>query len=92
MLSFVADHLRYMNDLEDRGLLLASGPFVQEGGVVGDGLTILNTSDEAEARHLMENEPLTKHGVRSFELGKWEMREGMIPIRLYLSRRTFDLN
>jgi uncharacterized protein YciI len=40
MLSFVADHLRYMNDLEDRGLLFASGPFVQEGGVVGDGLTI----------------------------------------------------
>jgi uncharacterized protein YciI len=92
MLSFVADHLRYMNDLEDRGLLFASGPFVQEGGVVGDGLTILNTSDEAEARHLMENEPLTKRGVRSFELRKWELREGMIPIRLYLSRRTFDLN
>jgi hypothetical protein len=40
----------------------------------------------------MENEPLTKRGVRSFELRKWEMREGMIPIRLYLSRRTFDLN
>jgi uncharacterized protein YciI len=92
MLSFVADHLRYMNDLEDRGLLFASGPFVQEGGVVGDGLTILNTSDEAEARRLMENEPLTKRGVRSFELRKWELREGMIPIRLYLSRRTFDLN
>jgi len=35
---------------------------------------------------------LTKRGVRSFELRKWELREGMIPIRLYLSRRTFDLN
>ena len=91
MLSFAADHLRYMNDLEDRGLLFASGPFVQKGVVVGDGLTILNTNEEAEARRLMENEPLIKRGMRSFELRKWEMREGMIPIRLHLSRTTFDL-
>jgi uncharacterized protein len=90
MLSFAADHLRYMNDLEDRGLLFASGPFVQKG-VVGNGLTILNTNEEAEARRLMENEPLIKRGMRSFELRKWEMREGMIPIRLHLSRTTFDL-
>ena len=92
MLSFAADHLRYMNDLEDRGLLFASGPFIQEGVVVGDGLTILNTNDEAEARCLMENEPLAKRGMRSFELKRWEMREGMILMRLHLSRTTFDLN
>jgi uncharacterized protein YciI len=91
MLNFAADHLRYMNDLKDRGLPFASGPFIQENVVVGDGLTILNTSDEAEARRLMDNEPFAKRGMRSFELRKWELREGMIPIRLRLSRTIFDL-
>jgi len=36
--------------LEARGALFASGPFVQPGVVFGDGLSILNTDDEAEAR------------------------------------------
>jgi len=38
---FVADHLAYMNALEADGRLWASGPFIQEGVLVGDGLTIL---------------------------------------------------
>jgi hypothetical protein len=40
LLPFVAEHLAYMNHLESSGRLLASGPFVQEGALVGDGLTI----------------------------------------------------
>ena len=38
MLPHVAEHLRYMNRLETEGFLFfASGPFVQEGVLVGDG-------------------------------------------------------
>ena len=44
MLPHVAEHLRYMNRLETEGFLFASGPFVQEGVQVGDGLTILQTA------------------------------------------------
>ena len=40
---FVADHLTYMNALEADERLWASGPFIQEGVLVGDGLTILST-------------------------------------------------
>jgi uncharacterized protein len=35
MLPFVAEHLEYMNQLENEGKLFASGPFIQEG-VLGD--------------------------------------------------------
>lgn len=49
MASFVAEHLEYMNQLENSGSLSASGPFIQEGILVGDGLTILNTSTLDEA-------------------------------------------
>jgi len=92
MLPFGAGHLRYMNELEACGVLLASGPFVQGGVIVGDGLTILNTSDAAKAPRLMEEEPLVKRGMRSFELRKWELRKGRISIKLHLSRSAFDLN
>jgi uncharacterized protein len=37
MLPFVAEHLAYMNQLENEGKLFASGPFIQEGVLVGDG-------------------------------------------------------
>jgi uncharacterized protein YciI len=43
MLADVAEHLAYMNQFESEGKLFASGPFLQEGDLVGDGLSILQT-------------------------------------------------
>jgi uncharacterized protein YciI len=91
MLPYVAEHLRYMNELEERGILFASGPFVQEGVLVGDGLTILRAESLDHARHLMEEEPLIKLGMRTFDLRKWELREGRISVSLNASRSSFDL-
>jgi uncharacterized protein YciI len=88
---FIADHLRYMNALEARGALFASGPFVQPGVVVGDGLSILNTDDEAEARRWMDDEPLIKRGLRTYSLRQWELREGRITVAVSLSRSAVHL-
>jgi uncharacterized protein len=91
MLPYAADHLRYMNGLEERGLLFASGPYIQEDVVVGDGLTILRAATLEEAKALMDDEPLIKRGLRRFELHRWELREGRITINLNASRSAFDL-
>lgn len=91
MRPFVAEHLRYMNGLEDRGLLFASGPFIREGVLVGDGLTILRTDTIEEARRIMEDEPLVRRGMRSFELHRWELREGRISVSLNASRSAFEI-
>ncbi|HXN26836.1 MAG TPA: YciI family protein [Candidatus Acidoferrales bacterium] len=88
---FVADHLAYMNALEAEGRLWASGPFIEEGVVVGDGLTILSTSTMAEARQAMEDEPLIKRGLRTFELRKWELRECRMDISLRASLSRYSL-
>lgn len=88
---FVAEHLAYMNALEAAGRLWASGPFVEEGVVVGDGLTILPTSTIEEARQAMEEEPLIKRGLRTFELRKWELREGRMDISLRASVSRYSL-
>jgi uncharacterized protein YciI len=88
---FVADHLAYMNELEADGRLWASGPFIQEGVQVGDGLTILSTATIGEAQKVMEEEPLVKRGLRTFELRKWELREGRMTINLSASTSTYSL-
>ena len=87
----VAEHLAYMNALEAAGRLWASGPFIEEGVLVGDGLTILSTSTIEEARQTMEEEPLIKRGLRRFELRKWELREGRMDISLRASVSRYSL-
>jgi uncharacterized protein YciI len=59
---FVAEHLAYMNALEAEGRLWASGPFIPEGVLVGDGLTILSTSTIEGARRAMEEERSSSEG------------------------------
>jgi uncharacterized protein len=88
---FVADHLVYMNKLEADGLLWASGPFIEEGVLVGDGLTILSTPTIEAAERLMREEPLIKRGLRTFELRKWELREGRMTITLHASTSGYSL-
>jgi uncharacterized protein len=91
MLPFVAEHLEYMNQLENAGKLFASGPFIQEGVLVGDGLTILQTTTSEEAHALMSGEPLVKRGLREFDLRPWELREGRMMITLNSSTSSFRL-
>jgi len=88
---FVAEHLAYMNGMEAQGRLWASGPFVEEGVLVGDGLTILSTRTIEEARQTMEEEPLIKRGLRTFELRKWELSEGRMDISLRASISRYSL-
>jgi hypothetical protein len=39
----------------------------------------------------MENEPLIKLGLRTFDLRPWELREGQIKVTLNLSTSSFTL-
>jgi hypothetical protein len=78
----VAEHLRYMNALEAEGRLWASRPFIKEGALVWDSLTILSTST-TEARQAM--------GLRTFEVRKWQLREGQIGISLRASVSRYSL-
>jgi uncharacterized protein YciI len=89
--SHVANHLQWMKDMEARGKIWASGPFPKEGILVEDGMTILDASNEGEARSLMDQEPLTKLGLRTYELYPWDLREGRITIQLNASTSTYKM-
>jgi hypothetical protein len=87
----VMDHLQYMAKLEAEGTLWASGPFVVPGILVGDGLTILRADTEQDARALMDEEPLTKRNLRTYELHLWELREGRITVEVNASASSAAL-
>lgn len=88
---YVAAHLEYMVKLEREGRLWASGPFLVPGVIVGGGLTILRAATEEEARRLMDDEPLIRLGLRSYDLHLWEVREGRITIEVDTSTGRFAL-
>jgi uncharacterized protein YciI len=90
-LPHVVDHLACMEELEAKGLLWASGPFVQPGVLVRDGLTIFRTDSVEEARKLIEDEPLTKLNLRMYEVHIWELCEGKITVDLKASKSAFDM-
>jgi uncharacterized protein len=92
LLPFVDEHLAYMNYLERAGKIFAAGPFVQEGVLVGDGLTILQTKTIEDANALMQADPLIRLGLRQFDLRPWELREGRMTIVLSAATSSFQLD
>ena len=87
----VAEHLEWMNRMEAEGKLFASGPFPEDGVEVGDGLTIFSVGSYEEAKRLIEDEPMTKRGFRTYELRPWELREGRMMVTLSASTSTYTL-
>ena len=90
MLDHMPEHLEYMAEREDR--IFLSGPLVQEGVTVGEGLTVLKTDDEAEAREIMDGEPLVKRGLRRYELKLWRIQEGSMTVRISGVNSTANLD
>lgn len=80
MMEGIADHLRYMEEHEHEVVL--SGPLIQDGVTIGEGLTILKTDDEAEARATMNAEPLVKNGLRRYELKLWRVQAGSTSVSI----------
>jgi uncharacterized protein YciI len=87
---FIPEHIRYLLEHEDKVFL--SGPFVTEGHIVGEGMTVLYAESEKEAAAFMDNEPFILRKLRRYELKLWELREGTLSIKTRLSASRFDLD
>ncbi|WP_133650316.1 YciI family protein [Paraburkholderia flava] len=85
----IPEHIRYLIEHEDKVFL--SGPFVTEGHIVGEGMTVLYAESEQEATQFMDNEPFIRRGLRRYELKRWELREGTLSVRTRLSASRFEL-
>ncbi len=80
MLPYIPEHLGYMMARKDE--IFLSGPFVKPGRLVDEGLTVFHTESEEQAAESMRNEPLTKRGLRRFELKTLNVCEGTLSLQI----------
>lgn len=85
----LADHLRYMLELEEQGILFGSGPFIADTGRPdGKGMTIVRAASREEAAGIAEKDPLYLSGFRDYEILEWRLMEGSLRLKLDLSNQT----
>jgi len=85
-------HLRFLHELEARGILFASGPLRDDPGVaITGGLTVIRADSFESAHVVMAPEPYVKAGLRTYQLRKWTLNEGRIDVHLNLSNSTFSV-
>ena len=92
LLPLLPDHLHYMIDLEKRGILFASGPFLASKDVSpGTGMTILRAGSLEEAEAIAREDPLNKSGMRTFEVRIWQLNEGSFTVTVNYSDRSYHI-
>ncbi len=64
------DHQVYLEELMQCGKLLMAGLFRDDAG---GGIAVLDSSDEASARHMMDEDPAVQSGLLSARLRPWQM-------------------
>lgn len=87
------EHLLYMIDLEKSGVLFLSGPlFDRNGGMTGDGVTIIRAASFEEAETIARKDPFAIAGYREQKISRWVVNEGRVGLRLDLSDGSVALD
>ena len=92
LLPLLPDHLHYMIDLEKRGKLFASGPFLAGKDLLpGTGMTILRAGSLEEAEAIAREDPLNSSGMRTFEVRTWQLNEGSFTVTVNYSDGSYHI-
>ena len=68
------DHVRYLDELERRGLVVSAG---RQNPPVG-GIILFNVDSEAEARALLADDPYVLRGLADYEARGWTPTRGVL--------------
>jgi uncharacterized protein YciI len=91
-LALLADHLRYLISLEQRGVLFASGPILEAGQPGRLGVTILRADDAEHARALLAEDPFHQAGLRTSTVEEWSLNQGRITLHVDFSCQAGGLD
>lgn len=69
---YLPEHLRYLKELKQRGVLLLSGPFRDRTG----GMVMIRAESWDEAEAIAQADPFIRSGVDSYELHEWILTDG----------------
>lgn len=83
----LGDHLKFQVDLEQRGIMLAAGPFFDDTETEwhGEGMIIVRAGSLDEARKIAQSDPMHSSGARTFDIRPWLMNEGSITLKVTFS-------
>ena len=85
------EHVQWLLSLEERQLLLMSGPLLSGPGTgPGSGVSVLRAADEAQAREIAEGDPFVRAGLRSFVVHRWRLNLGSVSVRVSLGTGRFE--
>ena len=87
---YLAEHLRYMIELERKGKLFASGPFGNPAR--GDGMTVVRAKDVNEAHELAKHDPFFINGIRTYHIEPWTVMEGSLSFTVNFSDKTSSIS
>jgi uncharacterized protein YciI len=63
--TWMAQHGAYMNELLRKGLIVAHGPVIDEGG--GYGVSLYQIADDEDIASFTSQDPIVKNGVGHYE-------------------------
>lgn len=83
----VEAHLKYQHEIEQKGIMVAAGPFADddEESMTGEGMIIVRADSLEEARAIADADPMHQAGARSYRLRPWCMNEGKITLEVTFS-------
>jgi uncharacterized protein YciI len=84
--------MQHQIDLEASGKLFGGGPVESPTGQHESGLVIIRAKDAAEAKAIVESDPMQKEGARTYTLHHWQMNEGTLGVKLNYSTGSFELD
>jgi uncharacterized protein YciI len=89
----IKEHLAFQVSLEKEGIMFAAGPnwADDEKSWEGDGMVVIRANSLADAKQIMERDPMHKSGARKFKIRPWFVNEGTISVRLNYSQGTFEM-
>jgi len=82
-------HLDYQKKLEKEGIMFGAGPFSAEGNSA-QGMIVIRANSEEEARAIADADPMHKFGQREYKLGRWQVNEGTVTVRVNFSNGTYE--
>lgn len=94
LLPTLPTHLEFLHELEERGILFASGPLHDDDvpAAPGGGMSIFRVASLDEARALVDREPFVVAGLRTYVLKRWTFNEGSIMLRLNVGVGTYEVS
>ncbi|MEX0723103.1 MAG: YciI family protein [Gracilimonas sp.] len=70
------EHLDYLGDLYERGIINLNGP--TDGQTEVRGFSVYNVATKEEAERLAKNDPMVKAGILAVEVHPWWLAKGSV--------------